>query len=111
MSNFLETIFAQLKQADSRVVLREIHGQQFVSATGKELLEQIAQARIFLRGTGIEPGERCALLAPNSIRWVVFDLALLAEGVVVVPLYSRLAPGELAAMMPKAMRDAVPKST
>ena len=99
MPNFLEDIFAQLKRADARVVLREIRSEQFVSVTGSELLEQVQKARAFLRNSGVQPGERCALLAPNSIRWVAFDLALMAEGVVVVPLYSRQAPGELAAMM------------
>ena len=99
MPNFLENIFAQLKRADARVVLREIRGEQFVSVTGSELLEQVQRVRAFLHNSGVQPGDRCALLAPNSIRWVVFDLALMAEGVVVVPLYSRQAPGELIAMM------------
>jgi long-chain acyl-CoA synthetase len=99
MPNFLETIFAQLKHADARVVLREVRGEQFVSVTGKELLEQVQQVRAFLRSSGVQTGERCALLSPNSIRWVVFDLALMAEGLIVVPLYSRQAPGELAGMM------------
>ena len=99
MPNFLENIFAQLKRANARAVLREIRGEQFVSVSGSELLEQVQQVRAFLRSSGVQPGDRCALLAPNSIRWVVFDLALMAEGVVVVPLYSRQAPSELAAMM------------
>lgn len=99
MPNFLANTFARLKQADARVVLREIRGEQFVSVTGNELLQQVQQARAFLRSSGVQPGDRCALLAPNSIHWVVFDLALMAEGAVVVPLYSRQAPGELAAMM------------
>jgi long-chain acyl-CoA synthetase len=105
MPNFLENIFAQLKRADGRVVLREIRGDQFVSVTGRELLEQIQRVRAFLRGSGLQAGDRCALLAPNSIRWVVFDLALMAEGVIVVPLYSRQAPAELAGMM----KDCQPK--
>ncbi len=99
MPNFLEDIFAQLKRADSRVVLREIHGEEFVSVSGRELLEQVQRVRAHLRRTGLQPGERCALLAPNSARWVAFNLALLAEGIIVVPLYARQAPAELAAMM------------
>ena len=105
MPNFLEDIFAQLKRADSRVVLREIHGEEFVSVSGKELLEQVAHVRAHLRRAGLQPGERCALLAPNSARWVAFNLALLAEGVIVVPLYARQAPAELAAMM----KDCLPR--
>lgn len=105
MANFLEDIFAQLKKADSRVVLREIHGEEFVSVSGKELLEQVGRVRAHLRRTGLQPGERCALLAPNSARWVAFNLALLAEGIIVVPLYARQAPAELAAMM----KDCLPQ--
>src|SRR6266852_7907793 len=99
MPNFLETILAQLKRADGRVVLREIRGDRFLSVTGRELLDQIQLVRIFIRSSGVQPGDRCALLAANSVRWAAFDLALMAEGAIVVPLYSRQAPAELAAMM------------
>ena len=99
MPNFLETIFAQLQRSAGRVVLREIHGKQFVSVTGRELLDQVLQVRAYLRGIDLHPGDRCALLAPNSIRWAAFDLALMAEGLIVVPLYARQSPAELAAMM------------
>src|SRR5260370_6614173 len=99
MPNFLETIFAQLKRADGRVVLREIRGDQFVSVTGRDSLDRSQLVRAFLRDSGAQPGDRCALLAANSIRWAVFHLALMAEGAIVVPLYSRQAPAELAAMM------------
>lgn len=99
MPNFLESLFAQLTTADTRVVLREIRGEQFVSVTGSELLRQVRKVRAFLRHSGIPPADRCALLAPNSIAWAAIDLAMMAEGVVVVPLYSRHAPGDLAAML------------
>jgi long-chain acyl-CoA synthetase len=105
MPNFLETIFAQLQRSSGRVVLREIHGEQFVSVTGKEFLEQVRQVRAYLRGAGLQPGDRCALLAANSIRWVAFDLALMAENLIVVPLYYRQSPAELATMM----KDSQPK--
>jgi len=99
MPNFLETILAQLQRADGRVVLREIRGDQFVSVTGRELLDQVQLVRAFIRSAGVQNGERCALLAANSIRWVAVHLGLMAEGVIVVPLYSRQAPAELASMM------------
>jgi len=105
MSNFLENIFAQLQRAEGRVVLREIRGDRLVSISGAELFEQVRRARCFLRAAGVQAGDRCALLAQNSIRWVVFDLALMAEGAIVVPLYSRQSPAELAGMM----KDCQPK--
>lgn len=99
MPNFLESILTQLKRADGRVVLREIRGNNFVSVTGRELLEQVQSVRTFIRSSRVQPGDRCALLAPNSIRWAAVHLGLMAEGVIVVPLYSRQSPAELAAMM------------
>jgi long-chain acyl-CoA synthetase len=59
----------------------------------------IAQARAFLASKNFKRGDHCALLAPNSIAWVAMDLAIMAEGLIVVPLYSRQAPAELVAMM------------
>src|ERR1700687_4099364 len=105
MPNFLETILAQLKRADGRVVLREIRGDRLLSVTGRELLDHIQLVRMFIRSSGVQPGDRCALLSANSIRWAAFHLALMAEGVIVVPLYSPQAPSDLAGMI----RDCQPR--
>src|SRR6185437_2072356 len=97
--NFLENIFGQLETAGTTQVLVELREGGSVSVTGQELLERIAKARAFLAGKNLMKGDRCALLAPNSIDWVAMDLAIMAEGLLVVPLYSRQAPAELVAMM------------
>jgi long-chain acyl-CoA synthetase len=105
--SFLEDIFAQLEAAGDVVVLRELRdGEtqqaaflQAVSLTGRELLGMIARARSFLAERGLKHGDRCALLASNTVRWVAMDLAIMAEGLIVVPLYARQAPVELVAMM------------
>jgi long-chain acyl-CoA synthetase len=99
MPNFLENVFGQLQAAPDRVVLREVRGEEFVSVTSRELLEQIARVRSFLRQNNLQSGERCALLGPNSIKWVAVDLALMAEGAIVVPFYARQSAAELAGIM------------
>lgn len=96
---FLETIFEQLRKADGSAVLREVRGEQIVSVAGAEFLELICQARRFLAARGLKKEDRCVLLAPNSIHWAAMDLAMMAEGILVVPLYSRQAPAELVTMM------------
>jgi long-chain acyl-CoA synthetase len=96
---FLENIFDRLKRAGDAPVMAEIRDGQIVNCTGANLLAQVAQARHFLRAQHLKGGDRCALFAPNSIRWAALDLALMAEGIVVVPLYARQAPAELAAML------------
>ena len=99
MANFLEDLFKQLESAEGRTVLREIRGEQFAGGTGRELLEQIARARNYLRELDLQPGDRCAILGNNSIQWVALDLALMAEGAIVVPLYARQAATEIVGMM------------
>src|ERR1700742_2727870 len=71
----------------------------FTEITGKELLDEVHRGRAYLRKFGLLPGDRCVLLGANSIRWVAVDLALMAEGIVVVPLYARQAMNELVVMM------------
>jgi len=97
--NFLENIFRNLQESAGRPLLQEVHGDQMATATGGELLSLIQTARLFLRRAGLKKGERCVLLAPNSIRWTALDLAIIAEGGIVVPLYSRQAPAALVEMM------------
>jgi long-chain acyl-CoA synthetase len=96
---FVGEIFSQLKAAADTVILQEIRDGQVTGVTGSELLELIRKARTFLASKRLKNGDRCGLLAPNSIRWVAMDLAIMAEGLIAVPLYSRQAPAELVTMM------------
>ena len=80
-------------------MLQEIRDGRITAVTGRELLEQVERARAFLAARGLSKGDRCALYANNGTRWVAMDLALMAEGLIVVPLYARQAPAELVAMM------------
>ena len=102
--SFIEDILSQLEVASSLTVLEEIRDGASSGVTGAELLALIAKARMFLASQGLKKGDRCGLLAPNSIRWAALDLAAMAEGLIVVPLYSRQAPSELISMM----RDCTP---
>ena len=96
---FVGDIFAQLKTAPKVRVLEEIRQGQFSGVTGPQLLELVAKARTFLASKGLKKGDRCGILAANSIRWIAMDLAAMAEGLIVVPLYFRQAAAELIAMM------------
>ncbi len=96
---FLESIFGRLERSPNSPVLGEVRDGRIVSVTGAELLAMIGQARGFVAARGLKAGERCAVLAPNSIRWVALDLALMAEGIIVVPLDPRQVPHEIAAVI------------
>ncbi|HWZ81132.1 MAG TPA: AMP-binding protein [Terriglobales bacterium] len=96
---FLEQIFASLAQNRDMVVLQELRDGRVVPVTAQQLMSQISQGRSYLRRLRLKKGDRCALLAHNSTQWVAMDLAIMAEGLTVVPLYARQAASELVAMM------------
>jgi long-chain acyl-CoA synthetase len=102
--SFLENIFVRLEKAGDTPILQEFGDGQIRTVTARELLAMVGKARAFLSTRGLHKGDRCALLAHNGTRWVALDLAMMAEGLIVVPLYARQAPEELAAMM----RDCTP---
>jgi len=76
--SILDQIFASLETSGDRPILVELRDSARISATGRDLLTQIAQARAFLASRNLSKGDRVALLAPNSIDWVAMDLAIMA---------------------------------
>jgi long-chain acyl-CoA synthetase len=97
--SFLDQVFASLEKSHDHVVLQELRDGRAVPVTARQLLEQVLVARAYLRRLRLRKGDRCGLLAHNSVRWVAMDLAIMSEGLKVVPLYARQAPSELVAMM------------
>ena len=97
--NFVERIFDQLQSAGDHPSIIEVRGTAKVPTSAAKLFDQIQTFRRFLRSRGVGAGDRVALLAPNSSTWVACDLAILSEGAIVVPLYARQDPKELAFMV------------
>jgi len=94
--NFLDQIFARL-ETDFRLL--EVLQPARQSVDGRTLLDRIFRARAFLATKNLKKGDRVVLLAPNNIDWVAADLAIMAEGLIVVPMYPRQAAEELVTMM------------
>jgi long-chain acyl-CoA synthetase len=97
--NFLEKIFDRLRRSTERPVLQQVDQGKLLSSNGRQVLGLVHSARTFLANAGLKKGDRCALLAANDVRWAALDLAAMAEGIIVVPLYSRQASKELVGMM------------
>lgn len=100
--HFLARILEHLAKQPDRAALVEVHGAELRTHDGTRLLDLVARARGFLAEAGVQPGDRVALLAPNSARWVAADLAVIASGAIVVPLYDKQAPAELAVVLRSA---------
>jgi long-chain acyl-CoA synthetase len=102
--SYLDQILARLETCANTPVVGEVRDGAIVSFSGGELLAMMRQAQASIRARGLRPGDRCALYGANSVRWIAADLALMAEGVIVVPLDPRQVAGEIAAVL----RDATP---
>jgi long-chain acyl-CoA synthetase len=88
-----------LQSEPKTIVLQEPRATRIEQATCGDLLARIAAARNSLRSAGLTKGDRVVLLAANSIDWAACNMAVLAEGLVHVPLYTRQDPRELAQMI------------
>jgi long-chain acyl-CoA synthetase len=97
--SFIDTIFTFFAQDPERPLVVEMHGSEARPCSRGQVAGWVAHARGVLLEAGVVPGERVVLIAPNSAKWVAADLAALAAGAVVVPMYARQDPGELVAMI------------
>lgn len=97
--SFVATLYGHLRAHPDKPFVIEVFGERKEPTTGARLLSLAGRGRAFLRSRDLSQGDRVVLLAPNSARWVATDLAMLAEGLVVVPMYARQKASELVAMM------------
>jgi len=98
-------ILDKLVASGDAAVLGEVRAPDTVSIGGSNLHHRIEIVRRNLRQRGMCKGDRCAILASNSINWAAVDLAIMAEGAIAVPFYTRQAPHELVEML----KDADPR--
>lgn len=97
--SFLETIAAQFAANPNRALVSEVHGATLVPAEGAVLADLVARARGTLAEHSVNAGDRVVLVAPNRIRWVAAELAVLFHGAVSVAMYDKQDPVELGAMI------------
>ncbi len=57
--------------------------------------EQVRRIALGLSGLGLKPGQTVAIWASTRVEWTLLDLAALACGGVVVPIYSSLIPEQV----------------
>ncbi|MFJ4281935.1 FadD3 family acyl-CoA ligase [Streptomyces massasporeus] len=64
--------------------------------TYAELGARVERAAAACLATGVEPGDRVAIWAPNSLDWIVAALGAVSAGAVLVPLNTRFKGAEAA---------------
>src|SRR4051794_3689641 len=70
--------------------------------TAAELLDEVQRVARALVATGLAPGQRVAIWAPNSIEWIVAALAITSVGGVLVPVNTRFKGTEAAYLLARS---------
>ncbi|HEY0168993.1 MAG TPA: long-chain fatty acid--CoA ligase [Jatrophihabitans sp.] len=80
-------VFDNARTRPDMVSLKVRSGDTWNDVTAGEFAEQVLGVARGLIASGIEPGDRVALMSKNRYEWTLFDFAVLAVGGVVVPIY------------------------
>ena len=100
--SFVSAILQAARARDAAPLLIEMHGQKQLPMSGRAFAAAVSTVRGQLKRLGVQPGARIGLLGPNGSQWAAIDLAILAEGGICVPLYSRQDPRQLGGMLKDA---------
>jgi long-chain acyl-CoA synthetase len=63
-------------------------GGRYRPLSWREVEARISQLSRGLRGLGVKPGDRVALVAENRPEWFIAELAIIAAGAIAVPAYT-----------------------
>lgn len=80
--NLTNAIIESIRKNRGLPALSDFRGR---TLTYGELATAIARMHLFLKGTGVKPGDKVALCARNSARWAALFLGAFTYGATVVP--------------------------
>ena len=91
---------------DDPAHLRRV-GDEWEPITWGEYGATVERAARALIASGIEPGDRLAILSYNTPEWVVFSVATMAVGAVPVGIYFASSAGEISEMLERSNARAI----
>ncbi|HEU4709864.1 MAG TPA: long-chain fatty acid--CoA ligase [Methylophilaceae bacterium] len=87
MNNLAELLY-QWRNQPQKILYRQYQEGAWRDHNADSLLHLVGRWQAAYRNAGLQAGDRVALCMKNGIYWVAADLAALASGLVVVPLYA-----------------------
>ena len=86
-SNLTTTPFTRADANPGQIVFRRPSGGAWSAVTAKDFRDEVAELAKGLIASGIEPGDRVALICRTRYEWTLLDYAIWAAGGVTVPIY------------------------
>jgi len=73
---------------DAPCMWSKTRGKPYASLSWRDVETRISQLSRGLRGLGVKPGHRVALICDNRPEWPIAELAIMAAGAIAVPAYT-----------------------
>jgi long-chain acyl-CoA synthetase len=85
--NLTDDVFRHAADEPDRIGFSRQVGGRWVPVTYAEVAEQVTELAAGLIASGVQAGERVALMSRTRFEWMLFDLAIWTAGGVTVPVY------------------------
>ena len=88
-------IVENAQQAPDRIVVSRHEGGTWIGVTAREFLDQVKAVAKGLIASGIEPGQRVAIMSRTRYDWTVADYSVWYAGGIPVPIYETSSPEQV----------------
>ncbi|MDA0148793.1 AMP-binding protein [Vibrio sp. LaRot3] len=82
-----EMILKWAEERPNEIYLKQIINREFVEYTYAEVADKALSLVTALRGLGLQPGDRIALVSKNCAEWFICDLAMMLGDYISVPIF------------------------
>jgi long-chain acyl-CoA synthetase len=86
-TNVLARFVSTVEHLGSQTAVQRYKGKRWESLTWKQYGDYVLQLAHSLKSLGLAPGDRAVIWSSTRFEWAVSDLATMALGGVVVPVY------------------------
>jgi long-chain acyl-CoA synthetase len=95
----LQPLLERLAREPEAKVASYREGEQFVDISVREFADRIRRSARGLIASGVEPGDRVALMSHTRLEWPLIDFAILAAGAITVPIYDTSSAEQISWIM------------
>ncbi|WP_422746440.1 AMP-dependent synthetase/ligase [Mycobacterium sp. WMMD1722] len=83
----VSSVFEHERDDPAHVIFHRLVDGRWTDVTCAELAAEVRATALGLIASGVQPGDRVALLSATRYEWPIIDLAILAVGALTVPIY------------------------
>ncbi|SCK24912.1 long-chain fatty acid--CoA ligase [Streptomyces sp. WMMB 322] len=94
--NLTDLIRRNAAQHPEVAVVARKQGGEWADVSAADFLAEVQAAAKGLIASGVQPGDRVALMSRTRYEWTLFDFAIWSAGAVTVPVYETSSPEQIA---------------